>query len=416
MKQIVVHGGQGLTKIALLEDRQLVEFYIERPEDKQLVGNIYKGKVVNVLPGMQAAFVDIGSGRNAFLYVDDLLPAHLEKQPKVKPGIAKLVKEGQELMVQVTKEPVASKGAKVTTHFSLAGRWAVYMPEADYVGVSRKIMDEEERNRLKTIGEQLRKSGEGIILRTVAAGESRESLSADLHELRRLWQSIVEGFDGAASPCCLYKEPDMIQRLVRDIFTDQVDELIVDDAEKGREIIELLEKISSESAAKVRIYSEQAPIFQKYGVYEELEKSLKPKIWLKSGGFIYVDQTEALTVIDVNTGKFTGSVDLEQTVLQTNLEAAEQISRLLRLRDIGGIIIVDFIDMNSERHRDMIVERMESFIRLDRTKTLVVGWTKLGLLEITRKKVRSQMESFFFETCSACGGLGKVFKESQLRE
>ncbi len=409
MKQIVVHCEQGLTKAALLEDGQLTEFYMERPASKQLVGSIYKGTVVNVLPGMQAAFVDIGLEKNAFLFIDDLLPAHLDKQPAIKPSIAELVEEKQTLLVQIVKEPIGTKGARVTTHFSIPGRWLVYMPEADYVAVSRKIESEAEKKRLKQLADELRAPGEGLILRTVAEGESREALEHDLHVLRKRWDNIKKKAETRNAPAEIYRDLDMMPRLVRDIFTDDVDEIIIDERSKGDEIMREVREVSPKLAERVKIYDARAPLFEKYGIEEQLDKAFRPKIWLDSGGHVIIDQTEALTVIDVNTGKFTGSVDLEQTVFETNMEAAEKIARLLRLRDIGGIIIVDFIDMEREEHRHTIVKRLEELLKQDRTKALVIGWTKLGLLEITRKKVKENMDSLFFEPCPYCGGKGKAY-------
>jgi len=406
MKQLLVHCGQGAMSAALLEDGKLVEYYAERPKEEQ-AGSIFKGRVVNVLPGMQAAFVDIGQSRNAFLYVDGLLPANLEKQPPVKPSISELVREGQEIVVQVAREATGSKGAKITTHFSLPGRWLVYMPHADYIGISRKIESAEERARLKEIGEKLRRPGEGLILRTVAEGASEEELANDLAELRELWTSIEERSKEAAAPSCLFRDLDMLPRLVRDLFSEQIDELIIDDREKLEDVKVLLGQYAPHLANRVRHYGRTEPLMEAFGVDEALEKSFRPKVWLDNGGYLIVDHTEALTVIDVNTGKFIGSVDLEQTVYEMNLAAADEIARLIRLKDIGGIIIVDFIDMAREAHRRAVVERLEERLKADRTRTIVVGWTQLGLLEITRKKVRSEGYRLHFEVCPHCGGTGK---------
>lgn len=408
LKQIIVHCERDATKVALLEDAKLVEYFVERPKEEQ-VGSIFKATVVNVLPGMQAAFVDIGQNRNAFLYVDDLLDANLDKLPVIKPPITDLIKEGQELIVQVAKEPVGSKGAKITTHYSIPGRWIVYMPKADYVGVSRKIESQEERQRLKDVGEKLRLNGEGLILRTVAEGASSQELEKDLNFLRDLWASIVaKGQDGKA-PMCLYRDLDMVPRLIRDIFTEHVDELVINDADKREEIESLLLQYAPHLVERIQSYREPISMIHYYGIHEALDKSFRPKVWLNNGGYLILDQTEALAVIDVNTGKYTGSIDLEQTVYETNLEAVVEISRLIRLRDIGGIIIVDFIDMAKEEHRQSIAERMEQLVKTDRTKTVVVGWTQLGLLEITRKKVRSNGDRFLYENCPHCDGTGKWF-------
>jgi ribonuclease G len=409
MKKIVVHCEDGFTKVALLEDQHLIEYYVDQPLINQGVGNIYKGRVVNVLPGMQAAFVDIGQGKNAFLYIDDLLPAHLEKQPKEKPSVVEMVKEGQEILVQVTKEPLGTKGARLTTHFSIPGRWLVYMPFSDYVGISRKVESEAERNRLKMIGEEIRQPGEGLILRTVANGESKKSLENDLNILRGIWTNIREKEKSSEGVSQIYQDLDMVLRLVRDVFTEEIDELIINDSIKALEIIHFLNDISPKLGERVKIYDQSTPIYQYYGVEEELEKAFRSKVWLDNGGYLIFDYTEALTVIDVNTGKFTGSVDLEQTVFDTNMRAAEKIASLLRLRDIGGMIIVDFIDMNQEENRNRIVERLEELMKRDRTKSLVVGWTRLGLLEITRKKVRENIENLITEACPHCNGSGRIY-------
>ncbi|WP_080837145.1 Rne/Rng family ribonuclease [Cohnella massiliensis] len=409
MKQLLVHCSRNITQSALVEDGKLTEFSVERSESSSLVGNFYKGRVVNVLPGMQAAFVDIGLPKNAFLYVDDVLHPHLDKQPKVKPPIADLLKVGDERIVQVMKEPLGGKGARVTTHFSLPGRSLVYMPYADYVGVSKKIEHEQERVRLKHMAEELRKPGEGVILRTNAEGESADSLAKDLDELRGIWEGIVEAAETAAPPSELHRDFGLVQRLIRDVFTPDTEELIIDDEHAFRHARSFLLKTASGLEDRLRLYRDPVALYDKFGINEQLEKAFQHRIWLESGGYLVWDQTEALTVIDVNTGKFTGTVDLEETVFRTNAEAAVEIARLLRLRDVGGIVIVDFIDMETERHRDEVVRQLEAAMKRDRTKCQVLGWTRLGLLELTRKKARANVESFFYETCVSCKGKGKIF-------
>lgn len=408
LKQIIVQCRDGETKVALLEDRALTEYYTERPTEKQLIGSVYKGKVANVLPGMQAAFVDIGLDKNAFLYIDDVLPAHLEKIPPVKPPITDLIRPGQELIVQVVKEPLGTKGARITTHFSLPGRWIVYMPGADYVGVSRKIESEEERQRLKQAAETMRLPGEGIIVRTVAENEPLEALERDLNMLRSEWNGIRKLAETSPAPSRLFREPGVLDRVVRDAFTDQVDELIIDDAVMGESLIRRVRGISEELAGRIRIYRGAEPVQEVYGIRDQLERAMRRKVWLPNGGYLVLDRTEALTVVDVNTGKYTGKDDPEATVFTTNLQAADEIARLLRLRDIGGIVLVDFIDMASDRHRADVAARLEEAFRRDRTKTFAVGWTKLGLMEITRKKARESLDEALFVPCAACGGTGKV--------
>ena len=408
MKQIVIHGHRDETTVALLEDGKLTEFYVERPNVRKLVGNIYKGRVVNVLPGMGAAFVDIGIGKNAFLYIDDLLPAHLERIPKEKPSIDTLVRTGDELLVQIVREPVGTKGARVTTHYALTGRWLVYMPEAGYVALSKKIGDDAERQRLKAIGEELCEGDEGVILRTVAKGEGFEALRGDMELLRERWRHIRAAAEKLRAPCEVYTDEELVPRLIRDIVTDEIDEIIVDDPELLSEAVRSLETVAPRLAGRARLHEGRKSIIDAYGIKDQLEKALQPKQWLESGGYVVIDQTEALTVIDVNTGKYTGSTNLEETVLTTNIEAAEEIARQLRLRDIGGIIVVDFIDMERDENRAQIVAALEANFARDRTKTHIVGWTKLGLLELTRKKGREQKDHLFFVPCSACSGRGKV--------
>lgn len=391
--------------MALLEDGRLVEFAVERVQGKQLVGGFYKGRVVNVLPGMQAAFVDIGLKKNAFLYVDDVLHPHLEKQPKEKPSIDSLLDVGQELVVQVMKEPFGGKGARVTTHYSLPGRTIVYMPHADYVGVSKKIENEAERSRLKEVGDCLRLPGEGLIMRTVAEGASRETVADDLAHLRQQWRRIEQRAETSPAPLEIHHDLSMVERLVRDIFTPQTEELFVDNKEIYEQIVSLLRNMEPRLVPRIRCYNEAEPIFQHFRIQEQLDRAFQRKIWLDNGAYLVLDHTEALTVIDVNTGKYIGNHDLEDTVFAANVEAAEEIARLVRLRDIGGIIIVDFIDMEQEEHRQYIIDRLEQLLKKDRTKCLVVGWTRLGLLEMTRKKVRDHV---LYEPCAACRGTGRI--------
>lgn len=402
MKQIIVQCEQRTMKAAMLESGRLTDYFVHDQDQVHTAKNIYKGRVVNVLPGMEAAFIHIGHRKNAFLHLEDLLPAHLEKQPKVKPSITELVHEGQELMVQVVREAMGTKGARVTTRYSIPGRWIVYMPAADYVGVSRKIADDEERNRLKQIAEELREPGEGLILRTAAGGAPREALAADLRYLRNVWEDIRTTYDTVESPTEIYREPELLPRLIRDFFTDEIDELVIDDEQMGQEIKQAMLPRSPHLAERVRIYQEldgqdaltkagayRGSLFDQYGIDAQLDQLFRSKVMLDNGGYVMIDHTEALTVIDVNTGKFVGSVDLEETVFATNMEAAARIAQLLRLRNIGGIIIIDFIDMALEEHREQVKAVLEQRLKSDPAKCIVAGWTKLGLLEMTRKRTGS---------------------------
>ncbi|ULO08684.1 Rne/Rng family ribonuclease [Paenibacillus sp. 19GGS1-52] len=408
MKQMIVHCTQHITRMALLEDGRLVEYAAERDQQQGLVGSYYKGRVMNVLPGMQAAFVDIGQKKNAFLYVDDVLHPHLEKQPEIRPSIETLLQPGQEIIVQVRKEPRGSKGARVTTHYTLPGRWMVYMPYAEYVGVSKKISRESERTRLKGIGERLRNKEEGVIMRTVSEDEPPEAVEGDLSFLRAQWDIITRRASEAEAPALLHSDLSIVQRFIRDTFNPRLDELMIDSPKVVREAEAFLEEMAPEGYKPVGLYDAKESIFNSYGVQEQLYRSFNRKIILEGGATLIWDEAEALTVIDVNTAHYTGGATLEETVTSTNLLAAEEIGRLIRLRDTGGIIIVDFIDMELEEHRKMVIDRLESVISSDRTKTHILGWTRLGLLEMTRKKARHDSAGFAPVTCQCCGGTGKV--------
>lgn len=405
---MIVHCEPKLTQMALLEEGKLVEFAAERSQNHSLVGSFYKGRVVNVLPGMQAAFVDIGHKKNAFLYVDDVLHPNLEKQPKEKPAIETLLRVGQEVVVQVMKEPLGGKGPRVTTHYSLPGRWAVYMPNADYVAVSKKVTKEHERSRLKMLGEEIRQAGEGIIMRTVSEEEQPEAITGDLALLREQWSLIQKRAETYTAPALLHRDLSIIQRFIRDVFDPYQDELKIDSPKEAREAEIFLEEIAHGKHLPVSVYEGQEHIFKSFGVQEQMERDFSRKVILESGGSIVWDQAEALTVVDVNTGKYTGGDSLEDTVTRTNLQAAEEIARLIRLRDIGGIIIVDFIDMEQERNRQEVVDKLEAGMSKDRTKSHVVGWTKLGLLELTRKKVRDDTAMLFTKPCDNCDGTGRI--------
>lgn len=406
LRQLIIKSESDQLQAALLEDGKLLEYFVEEEARKAIVGNMYKGRIINVLPGMEAAFIDIGLSKNAFLHVDDLLPVQMGRAES-KPTIDQLVKVGQELIVQVMKEPLGTKGARVTTHYSLPGRWLVYMPHADYVGISRKIDDEAERERLKQLGDRLRRDGEGLIMRTAAAGKSEDELAQDLDALRDSWARTLAQQETIEAPAELFHELSMLPRLVRDIFTEQVERCVVSDRQLRDQLIQVLRHYAPHLAERIAV-EDHHDVFQHYQIQDQVNRLFARKIWLDNGGYIVVDRTEALTVIDVNTGKYTGSIDLEQTVFETNLEAAKLIAQIIRLRDIGGIIVADFIDMTQEEHRAAIVQLLEDLMRNDRTKTLIMGWTKLGLLEITRKKVRESVDPPLSNACPYCGGSGRV--------
>ncbi|OXM86847.1 Rne/Rng family ribonuclease [Paenibacillus rigui] len=411
MKRMLVQCSQDQIEVAVMEDGRLVEYDNESRGAEQLAGNMYLGRVVSVLQGMQAAFLDIGLDKNAFLYIDDILPAHLDRQPKQKPPITELVQVGQTVLVQVVKEPVGTKGARVTTHHSIPGRWGVYMPNADYVGVSRKIEHEAERERLKAVAERRLERGEGFIARTAAEGIDEESILSDLAELRQRWQVVEESANQKGPvPRKVYTDFGLLPRWIRDVFQDDVEGLWVNDPEAYALIMTLLRNTSDSFRDRVHLYTNpRIPLFINFDVEEQLKNGFKRKVWLENGGYLIVDYTEALTVFDVNTGRYTGSIDLEQTAKDTNVLAAKEIARLLRLRDIGGLIIIDFIDMDQDAHRQAVYQMLAGESRKDRTKTVIAGWTKLGLVELTRKKVRDGKEKLAVKRCSACEGTGWVW-------
>ncbi len=418
LKEILVNVRDEETRVAVLEDKVVVEIYIERSLNQRLVGNIYKGKVENVLPGMQAAFVDIGLEKNAFLFVEDALPVKTtgddeEDRNNYSVNITDVLKEGQELLVQIAKEPIGTKGARVTTHITLPGRYLVLMPTVDYIGISRRIEDEKERERLKALAEKVKSANMGLIVRTIAEGTEEEELFQDVNLLTKLWKKVQNRAYHGPVPNLIHKDLELVQRILRDIFTEDIDNLIIDSRYDYEKVLELMELTSPNLKSRITLY-EQENLFEKFGVDEEIEKILKSRVWLKCGGYIVIDQTEALTAIDVNTGKYVGSTNLADTVLKTNLDAAVEIARQLRLRNIGGIIIIDFIDMPDLEHQQQVLSKLEEETKKDKTKTNVLGLTQLGLVEMTRKKVRQGLESVLLKSCPYCEGKGKVLSEETI--
>lgn len=403
MKTILVNSMPEEVRMAIVAGGELQAIEMERASHSHLVGNLYRGRVQNVLPGMQAAFVDIGREKNAFLYIGDGMPK--EAQQAVR---QQKIHIGQTLPVQIVKDAIGTKGPRATTHLTLPGRNVVLMPTAAYIGISRRIESEEERARLHGIAERICPKDMGLIIRTVAAGKTEEALAADVRYLRRLWESIQARMKLGSAPSLLYRDADLAIRMVRDSFTDEIDEVIVDDRALYQRIVELVEYASPELADRVKLYAERTPLFRKYHLEEELEKLGAREVELPSGGFIVIDKTEALTVIDVNTGKFVGKANLADTVYHTNLEAAAEILKQLRLRDIGGIIVVDFIDMEQSGQKEELLAYMREHVKSDPTKTNIVDITSLGLVEITRKKSRQNLESMIYSECPYCHGKGRV--------
>ncbi|MFO7245431.1 MAG: Rne/Rng family ribonuclease [Thermaerobacter sp.] len=422
-KEILVSVEHDETRGAILEDGRLVDVFIERPLAQRVVGNIYKGRVENVLPGMQAAFVNIGLERNAFLHVDDAHPVKMEGDEDEPPEDLKgktindLLRVGQEVVVQVVKEAVGTKGARITRNLTIPGRYLVLMPGVDYVGVSRKISDEAERERLKRIAQSVKPPGLGLIVRTVAEGRSEEDIARDAKFLLRVWSDIQRKNRQQRAPSILYKDMGLVYRLLRDFMTDEVTRFAIDSRAEYQQAQELLEIFAPEQKDRLEFFHGKGrSLFEVYGLNEEIDRALKKRVWLPSGGYIVIDQTEALTVIDVNTGKFVGTHDLQDTVYRTNMEAVDEIARQIRLRDIGGIIVIDFIDMESPRHRHRVVRALERAVARDRTKTTVLGITQLGLVEMTRKKGRKNLLDLLTRECPYCDGRGRVLtEESQAR-
>ncbi len=412
MNKIVVDSGLSQSRVSLLEDGELVEYYIESRNFKRHVGNIYKGRVKNVLPGMQAAFVDIGLEKNAFLYVKDAIPQEIFDDKNISSkdiSIREVVKNGQEIIVQVIKEPIDSKGARVTTQLSFPGRYLVLMSNVDYIGISRRIEDEDERDRLKRIAEEIKPKGMGLIMRTESENREKHDFEEDLKYLLKLWHKIEKEKKLGFPPKIIYKDLDLIHRTIRDLFTDDIEELVINDRENYNRIIEFLDMISPKLKSRVKYYDPGIDIFSYYGIEKMIRNALSRRVWLKSGGYIVIDKTEALTIIDVNTGKYVGTTDLAQTIIKVNREAVREIAKQIRLRDIGGIIIIDFIDMPKKDDEENILELLCEELSKDRVRTNILGMTGLGLVEMTRKKVRKRISSILERKCPYCEGLGMVF-------
>jgi ribonuclease E len=391
-------------QIAVLEDRQLVEHYITRVGARSMVGNIYLGRVQNVLPGMEAAFVDVGKGRNAVLYAGEV--SYDEEIEGPTPRIEQVLRSGQALMVQVTKDPIGGKGPRLTQQVSLPGRYLVLVPNSQVFGISRRL-PENERRRLRLVIRKVRPPEHGVIVRTAADGATAEDLAADLTRLQAEWDSISKRAKRAKAPALLYEEPELTLRVVRDLFNDEeFREMVTDSRRVHDSVREYLQEVAPDLVEKLRLHDGKLPLFEQFHVVEQVHKALERKVWLPSGGYIVIDRTEAMTVIDVNTGKHVGKKNLEETVVTTNLEAAEEVARQLRLRDIGGMILVDFIDMLLEQNKDKVVDTLRQALARDKTRSQVFDISPLGILEVTRKRVSAGLLESFSETCPTCGGRG----------
>jgi ribonuclease G len=399
------------TRVAIVEDRRLVELYVERPK-KSVVGNVYLGKVRDVLPGMQAAFVDIGLEKNAFLYVDEVVAPEGAEIPQR--DIQSLLKQGQQVLVQVLKDPMGTKGARVTTEVTLPGRFLVLMPFSPFVGISRKL-DDEERERLTSIIEPLVPQGVGAIVRTAAVGCSAKELQGDLDFLLRLWRRVQHQAREGLAPEVVYTEMDVALRLVRDAFGEDFRRLVIDDKRVYEKVVSFLRKTAPKLVKRVQLHKDRGALFEAAGLQPDIDMAVRRAVPLPSGGHITIDKTEALTAIDVNTGSYVGRKNLEDTALRTNLEAAVEAVRQLRLRDIGGIIVIDFIDMDDARNRDMVMDRLNGALERDRTKTRVSDMSRLGLVELTRKNVTDGLYGILTEPCPVCGGEGRVLSDATRR-
>lgn len=431
--EIVMNITERETRLAVIENGQVVEFHVERKGERGIVGNIYKGRVIKVLPGMQAAFVDIGLRRAAFLYAGDIHrdfhDLHFiddeegNQEPEEEAGaieqgmnehvaldvaIEDLIEEGEDILVQISKEPLGSKGARVSSHISIPGRHLVFMPTVDHIGISRRIENEPERQRLREIVAEMKPNSCGIIVRTVSENETADKMQADLGFLQGSWQRIMEKESRVPAPSLIYEDLDLCLRGVRDLFTENVDRLVVDSRYHYNRILEFTDTFMPSLKPGVELYEGDEPIFDYFGIEMELNKALGRKVWLKSGGYINIDFTEALVAIDVNTGRFVGKRNLQETILKTNLEAVREIAYQLRLRNIGGIIIVDFIDMDRAADRERVTNALQEALKKDKQKTNILKISELGLVQMTRKRTRESLTRTLCQQCPYCEGKGFI--------
>jgi len=466
-KEMIISSGAHDTRVAILEDDQVVEIFIERENQRGVVGNIYKGRVSKVLPGMQSSFVDIGLERDAFLYVSEVIntveefeklagededeesgsargdndasvggtaadaggadpspaPSKIperrgrdrdreREQPQAK--IEDLLKEGQEVLVQVVKEPLGTKGARLTSHVTMPGRFLVFMPTVDHVGVSRKIESREERSRLRGIVRTFREEHGftgGVIIRTAASGRSEADIVSDLAYFHEIWTQVRQKMEARRPPAVLFQEQSLVTKLLRDMLTEDYTAIRLDDDSEYRRVYQLVERIMPNLLSRVKLYTKDYPIFEEYGVQAEIDKALRPKVWLKSGGYLVINQTEALVAIDVNTGRYVGkksSGRLEDTIVKTNLEAVKEIVRQIRLRDLGGIIVLDLIDMEEKKNRQRVFQEVEKELRKDRSPSKALQVSDFGLVIVTRKRVKQSLERQLTEPCPYCSGSGSI--------
>ena len=437
-KEMIVSSNGHETMVAILEDDLVAEIFVERERHRGVVGNVYKGRVSKVLPGMQSSFIDLGLERDGFLYVADVIDTLDEfdklsgdddeegggngakgrdrdrDRDRPQPKIEDLLKEGQEIIVQVVKEPLGTKGARLTSHVTMPGRFLVFMPTVDHIGVSRKIESREERARLRGIVREFREAHGftgGVIIRTAASGRPKEDILGDLEAFHKIWTEMRQRNESSRAPAVLYQEQSIVSRLLRDLLTEDFQAIRIDHEQEHQRVLELVERIMPSLAPKVKHYAKPFPIFDEYGVQAEIDKALKSKVWLKSGGSIVINQTEALVAIDVNTGRFVGkktSGRLEDTIVKTNLEAVKEIVRQVRLRDLGGIIVLDLIDMEDKKNRQKVYQAVETELKKDRSPSKALQVSDFGLVIITRKRVKQSLERVLTEPCPYCSGTGVI--------
>jgi len=432
INELIINVTREESRVALLESGQVVEIYIERNKDTSLVGNVYKGKVLKILPGMQSSFIDIGLEKAAFLYVSDIMPDFDDYYPPIVENenrdgneddsdnpalhsedhrplpIEELLQEGQEIFVQVAKDPIGTKGARVTSYITLPGRYLVIMPNVDHVGISRRIEDEETRERLKTIANEIRPKGYGLIMRTASEDATDDEIRRDLDFLMHVWENTRLKKDKASAPALIYSDLDLVFRSIRDFMSQDVERLVIDSHEDYEKLSDFVSSYFPELMSKIELYDGMEPIFDAFAIEHDVARALERKVWLKSGGYIIIDQTEAMTVIDVNTGKYVGKENLEETILKTNLEAVKETAYQVRLRNLGGIIIMDFIDMEKLENRDKVFNALVEAMKKDRAKSTVYNVSELGIIQMTRKRVRESLGRVLCDQCPYCEGKGFV--------
>ena len=428
-RRILISADDYEIQIAVIENSKVAEFFLERRTEQRTVGNIYRGIVTSIIPGIDAAFIDIGLPRNAFLYVNDLYPQEdefgylseeengyeTEEAEGVTPApglpqisIRDLLKEQQQILVQLHKEPIGAKGSRVTTNISLPGRYLVLLPCTQHIGISRRIEDETERLRLKSLLERLVPENMGVIVRTAGKEMGEEEFKKDLESLQNDWKKIQAKSEKCSVPSLVFQNPGIVFRIIRDLFSEGIEEIVVDDPQMYNDVVEFVKEIAPHSVQRITLYDDSAPIFRAHGADTEIAGLRSKKVWLHCGGYIVIDETEAMTVIDVNTGRYLGKLNLEETVYRTNIEAASEIARQIRLRDIGGIIIIDFIDMRSKAHQDSLIQHFQDHLKRDRSRCHLFPLTELGLLQMTRKRVRKSLTKSITQPCPYCKREGYI--------